>query len=330
METPNEIFVFFMSNYSNSCKQILDRIAFIAPHFNTKIINIDNPETRDIVLNSTTYKIETVPAVLLIYPKLNQIQHLEGSEVLNLLNRGVEMVQQKLSQQQNQQDSPRGKTPLNKIVQQEYFETPETTTGPGTRTNIQDIIEDDEEEEEEQPVQQRRKIGKTTIFPDKQFAPTDDEGMISNNKYLPKKGEGHEEMMGPSSLSEVEDNGRDRAMIDRNMNYPPRMDMERSSSGDDDEPTKPSLKKGRGRPPKNNVKNRVKFVDEELENEENPKPKGMSMSEIMGEQGNGVAPNKERDARSASIRQNAESLMAARDQIMQEEEGGRKKLKQMM
>ena len=78
METPNEIFVFFMSNYSNSCKQILDRIAFIAPHFNTKIINIDNPETRDIVLNSTTYKIETVPAVLLIYPKLNQIQHRLG------------------------------------------------------------------------------------------------------------------------------------------------------------------------------------------------------------------------------------------------------------
>ena len=60
MEQPNEIFVFFTSKYSNACKQIVEKLNYIAPHFNTRIVDIDNPDTRFIVQNATEYKIETV------------------------------------------------------------------------------------------------------------------------------------------------------------------------------------------------------------------------------------------------------------------------------
>jgi hypothetical protein len=338
MDAPNEIFMFFLSDYSNSCKQIHDKLQFIAPHFNTKIVNIDNPETRSILENSTTYKIQSVPAVLLIHPKVNQIQLLEGMDVINLLNKGVEMVQQKLALQQQQQQqesaSPRGKTPLSQVVPPQVI-NPQMKEGIYP-TSSEDLMDEEEDEyENQQP--QRRKIGKTTIFPDRQFAPTDDEGMISNNKYLPPLGEGHEEMKGPSSLSQVENSGRDRAMLDRNMNYPPRMDNDRAiqSNDDDDENLnknmKQSIKRGRpkgssaGNSQKIKTKKSVTFIDdsdETLDNS-NEKPQGMSMSDIMGEQGNGVS-NKARDERSNAIKQNAEALIAARDEIVKQEEGFRK------
>ena len=55
----NEIFVFFTSKYSNACKQVVEKINYIAPHFNTRIVDIDNPDTRFVIQNATQYKIET-------------------------------------------------------------------------------------------------------------------------------------------------------------------------------------------------------------------------------------------------------------------------------
>ena len=324
METPNEIFMFFVSNYSEACRQISDKINFIAPHFNTKIINIDNPETRNILLNSTTYKINSVPAVLLIHPKQNEIQLFEGIEVVNLLNKGIEMVQQLISQQQlaaqqqeNETGARKGKTPLNKILSDNDEET-SSRRPPGARVSMDDILEEEEtDDEEEEKPPSRRKIGKTTIFPDRQFSPADDDDMISTQKYLPPKGEGHDGMA-RSSLSEVTDDSRDSMMNDRNMTYPPRMDIERAPQDDEEDVSpKPILKKkGPGRPPKN----KVKFVDVDVEEQLNTAPTGMSMDEILSpEQGGGIS--KERSAKSTAIKQGAEALMAEREQIMKIEAG---------
>ena len=74
LDVKNEIVLYFTSNYSTACSQVKHMIDFIAPHFNTKVINIDNPKMRSVLLNATINKIDVVPAAMLIYPQTNEIK----------------------------------------------------------------------------------------------------------------------------------------------------------------------------------------------------------------------------------------------------------------
>ena len=89
-----EVFIVIVSKHSPSCSKIFETVKFIAPHLNTKILEIDNPEVRDIVLQSG--KIKTVPTIALMYPQDNKVDFYEGTSALQLLQQKVEEVQQKI------------------------------------------------------------------------------------------------------------------------------------------------------------------------------------------------------------------------------------------
>ena len=89
-----EVFIVIVSKHSPSCSKIFETVKFIAPHLNTKILEIDNPEVRDLVLQSG--KIKTVPTIALMYPQENKVDFYEGPSALQLLQQKVEEVQQKI------------------------------------------------------------------------------------------------------------------------------------------------------------------------------------------------------------------------------------------
>ena len=89
----SEVFIVLTSKHSPSCKAIEQQINYISPHFNTKVVNIDNIGVRKAIVNATKYNIETVPAIILLYPQNGKIEKHEGQDVINLLNKGVSMVQ---------------------------------------------------------------------------------------------------------------------------------------------------------------------------------------------------------------------------------------------
>ena len=91
---PQEVFIVIVSKHSPSCSKIFETVKFIAPHLNTKILEIDNPEVRDLVLQSG--KIKTVPTIALMYPQENKVDFYEGSSALQLLQQKVEEVQHKI------------------------------------------------------------------------------------------------------------------------------------------------------------------------------------------------------------------------------------------
>jgi hypothetical protein len=329
MESPNEIFVFFTSKYSNACRQVIDKINFIAPHFNTKVIDIDNPDTRFIVKNATQYKFETVPAALLIYPAQNNIKKLEGAELLDLLNKGIEMVNQKIDAIQQQQEEQRRleQASRKRVVEIDGDEEDDEPVYQN-KTDIRQALNLDDEEDEEDEPPRRRKIGKTAIFPDKRFAPTDEDGMISNMKPLPRtKGEGHGSMA-RSSLVEAPRGTSDEMGIDRNMSFPPRMEqggmMEEDGMIMDMAQMQPRTKGGKSKKQKSK---KVSFVDDSiLDVSEEPvgnENQGMSMDDILPPN-SGTGRSRENQERSSAIKQNASALQAAREQIMKSEEGTRK------
>jgi hypothetical protein len=163
-------------------------------------------------------------------------------------------------------------------------------------TEIEDILEEDAEEEEEQPqVQRKRKIGKTTLFPDKRFSPIDENGSIGSP--LPRK-EDHTDMA-RSSLNE------ERELTDRNRNYV-------------------SPQAGR----KVNVKNGKKAVMIEDLSEIPDKPEGMRMEDILDNTRGGAATrSKETDIKSKSMRDKQEALMAERAALQEQEESHMKKVR---
>ena len=57
----SEVFIVLTSKHSPSCKAIQQQINYISPHFNTRVINIDNIGIRKAIVNATKYKIESVP-----------------------------------------------------------------------------------------------------------------------------------------------------------------------------------------------------------------------------------------------------------------------------
>ena len=107
---PNEIFCIIVSKYSPSCTKIFESVKFIAPHLNTRVIDIDNANIRKIILQSN--KIKTVPCIAIIYPDDNKVDFFEENNAINILNHAVQKVQQKIQQQHAQ-------TQQQQIVQQQ-------------------------------------------------------------------------------------------------------------------------------------------------------------------------------------------------------------------
>lgn len=281
----SEIFIVLTSKHSESCKSIVPQLNYIAPHFNTKVVNIDNIGIRKAIVNATKYNIETVPAIILLYPQTGKIEKHEGQAVVNLLNKGVAMVQAKL-QAEEQRKSSRAREIED-----------ESTTSDG-HTEIEDILDEDDEEvddDEEQPqVQRKRKIGKTTLFPDKRFSPTDENGSIGSP--LPRK-EDHTDMASSSLNEEREE------LTDRNRNYVP------------------SARKI-------NVKNGKKAVMIEDLSEIPEKPEGMRMEDILDNTRSGAASrSKETEIKSKGMREKQESLMAERAALQEQEESHMKKIR---
>lgn len=282
----SEIFIVLTSKHSNSCKNITQQLNYIAPHFNTRVVNIDNIGIRKSIVNATKYKIETVPAILLLYPQTGKIEKHEGQAVIDLLNKGVSMVQAKL-----QAEEQRKKSKARDIEDQ--------TTTTDNHTEIEDIleenVEEDDDDEEQPQVQRKRKIGKTTLFPDKRFSPIDENGSIG--APLPRK-EDHTDMA-RSSLNE------ERELTDRNRNY-----------------VSPQAAR------KVNVKNGKKAVMIEDLSEIPEKPQGMSMEDILDNTRGGAATrSKETDIKSKSMRDKQESLMAERAALQEQEESHMKKIR---
>jgi len=287
----SEVFIVLTSKHSQSCKAIQQQINYISPHFNTRVIDIDNIGIRKAILNATKYKIETVPAIILLYPENGKIEKHEGQDVINLLNKGVSMVQAKLQAIEQQKKS-------------KAREFDDSNTSDNGHSEIEDILgtgdeEEQVEDEEEPQVQRKRKIGKTTLFPDKRFSPTDDDGVIGGLKSLPRKEE--HTGMARSSLPDAEN--RDE-LTDRNRNY-----------------VSPSSKKV-------NVKNGKKAVIIEDISEIPEKPEGMSMDDILDSSRTGAtARSKEHDIKSKSMRERQDALIAERAALQESEEAHMKRIR---
>ncbi len=281
----SEVFIVLTSKHSPSCKAIEQQINYISPHFNTKVVNIDNIGIRTALVNATQYKIETVPAIILLYPQTGKIEKHEGQGVIDLLNKGVSMVQAKLQAMEEQKKS-------------KAREFDDQNISDSGHSEIEDILGDSEEQEdddEEAPqVQRKRKIGKTTLFPDKRFSPTDDDGAIGGMKYLPRREE-HTDM----ARSSIPDAEKRDELTDRNRNYVSAQPIGK----------------------KVNVKNGKKAVVIEDLSEIPDKPQGMSMDDILDSSRTGAtARSKETDIKSKGMRERQEALLAERAALQESEE----------
>jgi hypothetical protein len=99
---PNhEIFVVLFSKFSQSCQKIANTLQFIQPHVDLRVINVDNPKTREIVMKSGY--VTSLPCIVLMVPDKNKMSFFQREEAVSVLNRAVEVVQQKLAAIQSQQ-----------------------------------------------------------------------------------------------------------------------------------------------------------------------------------------------------------------------------------
>jgi hypothetical protein len=289
----SEVFIILTSKHSPSCKAIQQQINYISPHFNTKVVNIDNIGIRKSIVNATQYNIETVPAIILLYPQNGKIEKHEGQGVVDLLNKGVSMVQAKLQAMEQQKKS-------------KAREFDDQNMSDGGHSEIEDILGDSEEQEDDDEdeapqVQRKRKIGKTTLFPDKRFSPTDEDGSIGGMKSLPRR----EEHTGMARSSIPDAENRDE-LTDRNRNY-----TSQQSTGK-----------------KVNVKNGKKAVIIEDLSEIPDKPQGMSMDDILDSSRTGAATrSKETDIKSQSMRQKQDAIMAERAALQESEEKHMKRIR---
>lgn len=282
----SEVFIVFISKHSPACRAIKQNLDYISPHFNTRIVDIDNIHIRKSILNATKFNIESVPSIILMYPSTGKIEKHEGQQVIDLLNKGVDMVQNKLQSQQQQQRSRA------REIDEETRET--------EHSDIEDILgaeelENEEDEEDEPVVDRKRKIGKTTLFPDKRFAPLDDDGMIGGMKSLPKR-EDHTDME-HSSLPHMEQ----RSVTDRNRNYP--TNVERQTGG---------------RKKINTKLGKKSMMIEDLTDIPD-KPEGLSTEDILGQDRGGQVRSKETDQKSKIMREKQDALIAERNAMEEQE-----------
>jgi hypothetical protein len=293
----SEIFIIFISKYSSFCQQISPQLEFIAPHFNTKVIDIDNPKTRNVMKNASKNKITSVPSAIVINTQTGMSDVYQGQKFIELLRQGVGMVQQKMEiqkkqeeqlqmqqQQQLQQQSRRVVQPIEEVTRENFND--------GRHSSLDQLMEEEEEEEKLPP--RRKKIGKAVIMPDKSFSPIEEQ----------------------ESVEQPPD-------IDRHASYPPRMEYPETEDG--------HLTKAQDRKQKlvaTGKGKKVQFIEDVTEIEENQEGEsvqGMTMEEILGESnGAGAGRSKESQARSSSLRKSADDLMAERDMIVKSEDNGRK------
>jgi hypothetical protein len=283
----SEIFIVLTSKHSESCKAISQQLTYIAPYFNTKIVNIDNIGIRKAIVNATKYKIESVPAIILLYPQTGKIEKHEGQGVINLLNKGVSMVKAKL-----QEEEQRKKSKAREIED-------ETTSSDG-HTEIEDILDENDAEEQdeydEQPQFKRKiKIVKTTLFPDKRFSPIDENGSIGSP--LPRK-EDHTGMAQSSLNSEREE------LTDRNRNY-----------------VQPQTRKVNVKTGKKAV-----MIEDLSEIPEKPEGMRME-DILDNSRTGAATRSKETDIKSKGMREKQEALMAERAALQEQEDSHMKKIR---
>lgn len=328
MNNPDEIFIFFTSKFSNSCKQLQDKINFITPHFNTYLVDIDNPQIRYSIVNATKNKIQSVPAIMLLYPNTGIVQTKEGPEVVRMIDQAVGMVQQKLQilqqqelekqQLEKQKSEERFTQPISEIHEKPVLNSrrhtsisniidPETVK-PNQRGGYEDdeIFDDIQEDEYYPPVKQSKKIGKRTIFPDKRMPSGDD----SELDFGP-----------PQPHNDVDDYEQEMAAdMDRNKSYPPRAAPRIEEEEIMDQPVINKKAKNIG------SKKKVKFIDEDMGAQLLDNTDSLEMDQIVPS-GSGARPSQAKMKKSSDLKQSAEALMAARNELIDREEGPVKRVK---
>jgi hypothetical protein len=298
--SPNEIFLVLISKYSNSCKSIMEKLKFIEPHFNTKIVDVDNVHIRKAIVNATKNQIETVPSIFLIYPQTGQMTKYEREGVLELLDQGVKMVQQKLLQQ-SEQKIKEEYAPPSRVKKFDDDEEEEVSEGHSSLDEVLGEIDEFGEEDMPQPKKKNRKIGKTNIYPDRRFSPISDDGMIGEVGELPLRGD-------------VDNNigERDRHMIERNRNYTPQFQTKQ------DVP-KVAVKNGK--------KNKIVVQDlSSLDDDEDSslpstmlEPSDLTLEDIVSPE-QGVGRSQETIKRQKSNKETVAQMMAERDALLSNED----------
>jgi len=114
---PNhEIFIVLYSKFSPSCQKITNTLQFIQPHVDLRVINVDNPKARELVRKSGY--VTSLPCIVLMVPDKNKMSFFQRDEAVSVLNRAVEIVQQKLnSMQAQQQQKQRSVSSLKEVLQ---------------------------------------------------------------------------------------------------------------------------------------------------------------------------------------------------------------------
>jgi hypothetical protein len=285
----DEAFIIYYSKYSNACLSLSDKINFIAPHFNITIIDIDNPHVRNNILNATSNKITKVPAVMLFIPNEKKLETHEGEKAVQIIDKAVYMVQQKMQQQ-----SP---PPQRQIPQQqpqyeeERVEPPRTqvrkSSNVGKYSSLEDVLESNVNYDEGEA--NHKKVGKGLVS-DPRFANTNgDRNMVSTVGERPVYGEGHENIS--STLAEYGQNIKQKTYT----------------------PMGPDFEKGK--------KPKIEQIDELVSDQQYSdtlfKPEddavGLSMDDILAPENSSTSPSKEANRKSSAVKNAAEQIARERD-----------------
>jgi len=123
---PNEIFIAFVSKFSQACHKIMPTLAFLGPFINLKVVEVDNPKIRTAVIKSN--KISSVPALMVLTPAQKKMQIFEGMDCVNLINKMVTEIQQHIAAQQQAEELAKkksGKTAIGQVIDQPVDDEPE-------------------------------------------------------------------------------------------------------------------------------------------------------------------------------------------------------------
>lgn len=140
MTATEELLVAFVSRFSPSCQKIAGALQFLGPHVNLKVVDIDNPRLRDAVIQSD--KIHTVPALALLNIRQQRVEFYEGEDLVNLINKAVNAVQQKLMAEQAEIERSKklsGTTDLQQVMSGPSI-PPEPDTEDATRATLHDRV----------------------------------------------------------------------------------------------------------------------------------------------------------------------------------------------
>ena len=283
----DEILVYLYSEQSESCKIIWPAINTIAPFFNTKMINIDDPKALNIIQNASKTKINTVPSALLIYPTSNKVEQYEENNLLTLIINGLNMVEKRNNK--NTDDSKR----LTSVDSEIYEE---------------DVISSEDSSK-------NNKVGKRNIYPD---VSTGAGGRHLNTvgrdsvENLPLKGQGHENMI--SSLPGAprgNENGRNITVMQPDYESP---EDEFGRTSAKQMPSKIPVKVGKTTQMIEDISD---YADDNNENI------GMSLDDILPRDQGNVGPSKESTKKVEVIKSASEQMMREREAMMSGENSRR-------